>query len=403
MKKILITATKALLYFVGWTLLVSFIPVPDFENPAIWRFAAELIPFLCIIGISILFWLIEKRSVKIFSLFNPIRNCLIGIVSGIAWLGLSFCIMSLSGVLKITQVNLVSMLWLWILSAFINTIMQELLVRGYLYQMIKTKHNIIAATIVSTALFTFMHGGAFEAGIIPVLNVLTMSLLMTVVLEYTQSLLTPIIMHFLWNSVGAIVLGGVSLADDYPNLLTKGLYISDDLKTEEVEAGVATLEFTLNYTASTRNDAKQYGSVGNYILRKNGDEQEFYTIISSEENIFKQEVEIYAEDAGMDLLNETVGEYKADKAYPASYYVEKFSDDSGFEIGINEVSNYNRKLSWEGETTASERILSVATQFDAEVSYTFEIDRLKIKHKYINLHKKRGVGSGARTSDQPGK
>lgn len=176
--------------------------------------------------------------------------------------------------------------------------------------------------------------------------------------------------------------------------LPKGLYISDDLKTEEVEAGVATLEFTLNYTASTRNDAKQYGSVGNYILRKNGDEQEFYTIITSEENIFKQEVEIYAEDAGMDLLNETVGEYKADKAYPASYYVEKFSDDSSFEIGINEVSNYNRKLSWEGETTASERILSVATQFDAEVSYTFEIDRLKIKHKYINLHKKRGVDQG---------
>lgn len=176
--------------------------------------------------------------------------------------------------------------------------------------------------------------------------------------------------------------------------LPKGLYISDDLKTEEVEAGVATLEFTLNYTASTRNDAKQYGSVGNYILRKNGDEQEIYTIITSEENIFKQEVEIYAEDAGMDLLNETVGEYKADKAYPASYYVEKFSDDSGFEIGINEVSNYNRKLSWEGETTASERILSVATQFDAEVSYSFEIDRLRIRHKYINLHKKRGTDSG---------
>nr|DAZ57427.1 MAG TPA: tail protein [Caudoviricetes sp.] len=199
--------------------------------------------------------------------------------------------------------------------------------------------------------------------------------------------------------------GGVSMilyfADRHMNVLgqastelPKGLYISDDLKTEEVEAGVATLEFTLNYTASTRNDAKQYGSVGNYILRKNGDEQEFYTIITSEENIFKQEVEIYAEDAGMDLLNETVGEYKADKAYPASYYVEKFSDDSGFEIGINEVSNYNRKLSWEGETTASERILSVATQFDAEVSYTFEIDRLKIKHKYINLHKKRGVDQG---------
>lgn len=176
--------------------------------------------------------------------------------------------------------------------------------------------------------------------------------------------------------------------------LPEGLYITDDQKTEEVEAGVATLEFTLNYTGDTRKDATQYSAVGNYILRKNGDEQEFYTIITSEENIFKQEIEIYAEDAGMDLLNETVGEYKADKAYPASYYVKKFSDDSGFGVGINEVSNYNRKLSWEGEATASERILSVATQFDAEVSYTFEIERLKIKHKYINLHKKRGVDQG---------
>lgn len=45
---------------------------------------------------------------------------------------------------KLIEVSLksISMLWLWILSAFINTIMQEMLVRGYLYQMIKRKKNI---------------------------------------------------------------------------------------------------------------------------------------------------------------------------------------------------------------------------------------------------------------------
>ena len=110
------------------------------------------------------------------------------------------------------------MLWLWILSAFINTIMQEMLVRGYLYQMIKRNYNVVAATVVSTMLFTLAHGGAFEAGILPVLNVLTMSLFMTAVLEYTTYLIAPIIIHFLWNSVGAIILGGVSLAEDYPHL-----------------------------------------------------------------------------------------------------------------------------------------------------------------------------------------
>lgn len=96
--------------------------------------------------------------------------------------------------------------------------MQEMLVRGYLYQMIKRNYNVVAATVVSTILFTFAHGGAFEAGTLPVLNVLTMSLFMTAVLEYTNSLIAPIIVHFLWNSVGAIILGGVSLAEDYPHL-----------------------------------------------------------------------------------------------------------------------------------------------------------------------------------------
>ena len=72
---------------------------------------------------------------------------------------------------------------------------------------------------MTTALFTVLHGGAFEAGVIPVLNVLTMSLLMTAVLEYSGSMIAPTIMHFLWNGIGALVLGGVSLADDYPNIL----------------------------------------------------------------------------------------------------------------------------------------------------------------------------------------
>ena len=78
--------------------------------------------------------------------------------------------------------------------------------------------NLIAATVVTTGIFTAMHGGAFEAGLIPVLNVVTMSLLMAVVLEYTGSIIEPVIMHGIWNSVGAIILGGVSLAEDYPHL-----------------------------------------------------------------------------------------------------------------------------------------------------------------------------------------
>ena len=176
--------------------------------------------------------------------------------------------------------------------------------------------------------------------------------------------------------------------------LPDGIFIKNDEKTEEVEAGVSTLEFDLYFTDETRENTKKWADTGNYILRKNGDEQEFYTIIESEMSAYDKRINIYAEDAGMDLLNETVGAYTADKAYPAKYYIEKYSYDSGFELGLNEISDLSRKLSWDGETTASARLLSVATQFDAELSYTFEIDELKIKHKYINLHKKRGKDNG---------
>jgi membrane protease YdiL (CAAX protease family) len=221
-KKILITAGKVLLFFVGWTLLIGpvFLLVPDTLIGAVWRFLSELIPFLFIVGFTLLFWLFEKKRIKLCIVTYPVKNILIGVLAGIIWIGAAAGILVISGTMKIVACNSVPMLWLWIISVFINAAMQELLVRGYLYQMLKTDYNVFAAAIVTTALFTLMHGGAFEAGIIPVMNVLTMSILMTVVTEYTQSLIAPVIMHFIWNCAGAVILGGVNLADDYPSLCT---------------------------------------------------------------------------------------------------------------------------------------------------------------------------------------
>lgn len=90
-----------------------------------------------------------------------------------------------------------------------------------------------------------------------------------------------------------------------------------------------------------------------------------------------------------------VGKYAADKAYNIAYYINKFAYDSGFEIGINEVSNLTRKLSWDGETTATERLLSVATQFDnAEIEFSFKVENMAVTGKYINVYKNRGNDSG---------
>lgn len=176
--------------------------------------------------------------------------------------------------------------------------------------------------------------------------------------------------------------------------LPKGARITDDLKTEEVEVGVKVFECDLSYTSGNQKKIKEWAKAGNYILRKNGEETEFYTIIDSENDSKDRITSIYAEDVGLDLLNEVVEPYEADQAYPITHYIERFSYDSGFEVGINEVSNLSRKLKWEGEETATARILSVATQFDAEVKYRFEVKGLTITHKYIDIYKKIGMDTG---------
>lgn len=186
--------------------------------------------------------------------------------------------------------------------------------------------------------------------------------------------------------------------------LPKGLMITNDKKTEEISEGVAIFECNLDYDFANSNkdekqevDVKKLAAVGNFILKQSADDgkAEVYTIIDSTIDPIQKDASIYAEDAGLDLLNEVVGTYTADKAYSIDYYINKFAYDSGFEIGINEVSNLTRKLSWDGEATATERLLSVATQFDnAEIEFCFKVENMAVTGKYINVYKKRGNDSG---------
>ena len=172
--------------------------------------------------------------------------------------------------------------------------------------------------------------------------------------------------------------------------LPRGLVVVEDKKTDDVELGVSIFECKIPYDDETRADVTAFTEVGNYLLRSHEEEREFYTIIETETDTKNQEVYIYAEDSGMDLLNEVVGAYEADKAYNVAYYINKYAAASGFEVGKNEISSLTRKLVWDGEQTAAERILSVATQFDnAEISYSFDVDNLYVTKKYINIYKKR--------------
>lgn len=177
--------------------------------------------------------------------------------------------------------------------------------------------------------------------------------------------------------------------------LPKGITISDDLREEDIETGVASFECMLHYNKNTRSKVESWANVGNYILRFDDGETELYTITDNEISTKKQSVYVYAEDDGLDLLNEVFGEYEADKAYSIEHYINLFAAESGFEIGINEIPNLKKKLSWDNEATASARIADVATQFDgAEVSYSFQVNGLYVVRKFINIYKERGIDAG---------
>lgn len=59
---------------------------------------------------------------------------------GVFWIGVSAGFLLLSHHLTVVEKNEVKQIWIWIFAAFINGIMQELLVRGYIYQLLKAQY-----------------------------------------------------------------------------------------------------------------------------------------------------------------------------------------------------------------------------------------------------------------------
>lgn len=170
--------------------------------------------------------------------------------------------------------------------------------------------------------------------------------------------------------------------------LPLGAMISNDEKTDEIETGIKSLEFDVGY--KSRSKAEAMTMPGNYLLRSANGENEFYTIIDSTVSLADRSVHVYAEDSGIDLINEEVGEYTASSAMSIAAYTAVFAQDTGFEIGINEVSDLTKTLSWTNKETAIARLQNLAEEFGAELSFSFDIDKLKVTHKYINFWKQRG-------------
>lgn len=145
---------------------------------------------------------------------------------------------------------------------------------------------------------------------------------------------------------------------------------------------------TYDFTTDLRHPDSVYITEGNYIaFRDKYGKDRLYTIMSIEGD---EEWTVHCEDIGLDLINEY--------AVPWDYTARSIEDtlsvvlhDSGWEIGINEVSSYKRATKFEGTTDSQlTRIGDVCNQFDAECEFAIEMKGAKVTKQVINIYKTLG-------------
>ena len=159
----------------------------------------------------------------------------------------------------------------------------------------------------------------------------------------------------------------------------------DDLFEQDLDTGIGIYEFKVDKTHESIKNV----SIGCYIFVKDGDITRCFEITRIEED---HNVKIItAEDAGLDLLGESVWPLIGDEPKTLSEYFEASTYDSGWEIGVNEIPNTTKRtIKTEGFETATKRLRRIAKAFDAEINFSCEFVNDKIHRKLVNFYKKIG-------------
>ena len=177
-------------------------------------------------------------------------------------------------------------------------------------------------------------------------------------------------------------------------------YISDDQTVTDVNTGTTTLSLVIEYDDAGRKSAESMANAGNYILRHDDsrDKDEFFTIIDFEEDVDGHKISIYAEDGGLDLINDVAGPFYAESAHTMLWYMERWLVGTGFEIRADASIDSEKTLllGWDNTSTVTNRLVSIANAFEAEIDFGFEIEELTLTHKYVNVYKKRGKDVGSK-------
>lgn len=162
--------------------------------------------------------------------------------------------------------------------------------------------------------------------------------------------------------------------------------IYNDKHTLTLEAGSSSYEFTIDKS----DEASHYLDSGNYIvLQDDKGKTWLFTILDYEETHSTKTV--YAEDAGIELINKAVDIWKGDGPHPFSYYFDLVTKGTPWKLGVNQLAGLERTLTYEGRDTGLGRLLSILKGFDnAECTFDVTVKMNAPAEFKINVYKQVG-------------
>lgn len=174
--------------------------------------------------------------------------------------------------------------------------------------------------------------------------------------------------------------------------LPSGFRISADNTVEDIESGVNIFECTITWTDDTRADLTSALTAGNYILKSGKNDENYnclFQIVETEKDTKDQSMHIYAEDAGLDLLNTQCAATTL-TSKNISQMIRTFLP-SDWSINVQDAPTTTKTYTWDGDSTCTERLRSVAGLWDCELYYSFRIEGLQVKEKILNVVQRRGL------------
>lgn len=174
----------------------------------------------------LLFRKLEKRKITEFRLTQKGLPVIFGFISSTAIIGISFILLFLTGFINIQAIQFPSYIIVNLIMIMGFVITEEVFFRGVFYRIIEESWGTIIALASSALVFSLMHLGNENAGVMSFISVITGGAVLGILYTYTKNLLVPITFHFGWNLTQVLLGFGLSGGDEFSALNIFKLEIS---------------------------------------------------------------------------------------------------------------------------------------------------------------------------------